>query len=94
MPFPFTSIRRRCRSTVVLMLTLAATWAEPAARGMDGRQGPPLALVGDELAVPCADGTERPRLAPEDVVVTTVLEHHANLLPWARVPAAPSWLPG
>ena len=61
---------------------------------MDGRQGPPLALVGDELAVPCADGTERPRLAPEDVVVTTVLEHHANLLPWARVPAAPSWLPG
>lgn len=138
-------------------------------RGMDGRQGPPLALVGDELAVPCVDGTERRylsldaaastgalpavaeavqafvpwyssvhrgagyksrratdayeqaraaalsfagrvegshddvaivcrntteainhlayrlRLAPEDVVVTTVLEHHANLLPWARV---------
>ncbi len=24
-------------------------------------------------------------LAPDDVVVTTVVEHHANLLPWARV---------
>jgi selenocysteine lyase/cysteine desulfurase len=26
----------------------------------------------------------RLRLAPDDVVVTTVVEHHANLLPWAR----------
>ena len=24
-------------------------------------------------------------LGPDDVVVTTVVEHHANLLPWARV---------
>jgi selenocysteine lyase/cysteine desulfurase len=27
----------------------------------------------------------RLRFAPADVVVTTVVEHHANLLPWARV---------
>jgi len=27
----------------------------------------------------------RLRLAPDDVVVTTVVEHHANLLPWGRV---------
>ncbi len=27
----------------------------------------------------------RLRLGPDDVVVTTVVEHHANLLPWARV---------
>jgi len=27
----------------------------------------------------------RLRLGPEDVVATTVVEHHANLLPWARV---------
>ena len=27
----------------------------------------------------------RLRLGPDDVVATTVVEHHANLLPWARV---------
>jgi selenocysteine lyase/cysteine desulfurase len=27
----------------------------------------------------------RLRLAPDDVIATTVVEHHANLLPWARV---------
>jgi selenocysteine lyase/cysteine desulfurase len=43
------------------------------------------------VAVICRNTTEslnvlayRLRLAPEDVVLTTVLEHHANLLPWAR----------
>jgi selenocysteine lyase/cysteine desulfurase len=33
----------------------------------------------------------RLRLGPDDVVATTVVEHHANLLPWARV-AARRWV--
>ena len=44
------------------------------------------------MVVLCRNTTEainhlayRLRLAPDDVVVTTVVEHHANLLPWARV---------
>jgi len=47
---------------------------------------------GDDVAVICRNTTDainhlayRLRLQPEDVVVTTVVEHHANLLPWARV---------
>jgi selenocysteine lyase/cysteine desulfurase len=46
----------------------------------------------DDVAIICRNTTEainhlayRLRLHPEDVVVTTVAEHHANLLPWARV---------
>lgn len=45
-----------------------------------------------DVAVICRNTTEainhlayRLRLDPADVVVTTVVEHHANLLPWARV---------
>jgi selenocysteine lyase/cysteine desulfurase len=47
---------------------------------------------GDDVAILCRNTTEalnhlayRLRFAPGDVVVTTVVEHHANLLPWARV---------
>ncbi|MHB1711540.1 MAG: aminotransferase class V-fold PLP-dependent enzyme [Acidimicrobiales bacterium] len=47
---------------------------------------------GDDVAVLCRNTTEainhlayRLPLAPTDVVVTTVVEHHANLLPWSRV---------
>jgi selenocysteine lyase/cysteine desulfurase len=47
---------------------------------------------GDDVAIFCRNTTEainhlayRLRLAPDDVVVTTVVEHHANLLPWARL---------
>lgn len=47
---------------------------------------------GDDVAIICRNTTEainhlayRLRLAPDDVVVTTVVEHHANLLPWARL---------
>jgi len=47
---------------------------------------------GDHVAVIVRNTTEainhlayRLRLGPDDVVVTTVVEHHANLLPWARV---------
>ncbi|MHB1986571.1 MAG: aminotransferase class V-fold PLP-dependent enzyme [Acidimicrobiales bacterium] len=45
----------------------------------------------DDLAVICRNTTEainhlafRLDLQPDDVVVTTVIEHHANLLPWRR----------
>jgi selenocysteine lyase/cysteine desulfurase len=47
---------------------------------------------GPDVAIFCRNTTEalnhlayRLRLSPEDVVVTTVVEHHANLLPWGRV---------
>src|SRR5579875_2469012 len=46
----------------------------------------------EDVAIICRNTTEavnhlayRLRLAPDDVVLTTVVEHHANLLPWARV---------
>ncbi len=46
---------------------------------------------GDDIAIICRNTTEainhlayRLRFSPDDVVVTTVVEHHANLLPWAR----------
>ena len=47
---------------------------------------------GSDVAIFCRNTTEainqlafRLRLASHDVVVTTVVEHHANLLPWGRV---------
>jgi selenocysteine lyase/cysteine desulfurase len=46
---------------------------------------------GDDVAIICRNTTEainhlayRLRFSASDVVVTTVVEHHANLLPWAR----------
>ena len=53
--------------------------------GRDGGAG------RDDTAVICRNTTEalnhlafRLRFEPDDVVLTTVVEHHANLLPWAR----------
>jgi selenocysteine lyase/cysteine desulfurase len=47
---------------------------------------------GDDVVILVRNTTEainhlayRLRLGPDDVVATTVVEHHANLLPWARV---------
>jgi selenocysteine lyase/cysteine desulfurase len=47
--------------------------------------------AGDDIAIICPNTTEainhlayRLGLARSDVVLTTVAEHHANLLPWAR----------
>jgi selenocysteine lyase/cysteine desulfurase len=47
---------------------------------------------GDDVVVLVRNTTEainhlayRLRFGPDDVVVTTVVEHHANLLPWGRV---------
>ena len=49
-------------------------------------------IDGPDIAIFCRNTTEavnqlayRLRLEPTDVVVTTVVEHHANLLPWGRV---------
>jgi selenocysteine lyase/cysteine desulfurase len=67
-----------------------ATAAYEEARGgalrFAGREG------RDDVAVICRNTTEainhlayRLRLEADDVVVTTVVEHHANLLPWARL---------
>jgi len=46
----------------------------------------------NDVAIICRNTTEainhlayRLRLEPRDVVVTTVVEHHANLLPWGRL---------
>ena len=60
-----------------------------------------LAFAGrseDDVAILCRNTTEainhlayRLRLDPSDVVLTTVVEHHANLLPWARV-ATRRWI--
>jgi len=57
-----------------------------------------LAFAGgsdDDIAIICRNTTEainqlayRLRLTEDDVVVTTVVEHHANLLPWSRLPTA------
>jgi selenocysteine lyase/cysteine desulfurase len=61
--------------------------ARSAALGFAGR--PP---DGDDVAIICRNTTEavnhlayRLQLSPDDVVATTVVEHHANLLPWARL---------
>jgi selenocysteine lyase/cysteine desulfurase len=47
---------------------------------------------GGDLAILCRNTTEainqlayRLRLSASDVIVSTVVEHHANLLPWARM---------
>jgi selenocysteine lyase/cysteine desulfurase len=69
------------------LATAAYEEARTAAEAFAGRsQG------GPDVAVICRNTTEainhlayRLRLEPGDVVATTVVEHHANLLPWARV---------
>jgi selenocysteine lyase/cysteine desulfurase len=67
--------------------TRAYEAARAAALGFAGRSP-----GGGDVAIICRNTTEainhlayRLRLAADDVVVTTVVEHHANLLPWARL---------
>jgi selenocysteine lyase/cysteine desulfurase len=67
--------------------TAAYEEARAAALDFAGRTGD-----SDDVAIICRNTTEainhlayRLRLEPDDVVVTTVVEHHANLLPWARL---------
>ena len=66
--------------------TAAYEQARAAALSFAGRDG-----SGADVAIFCRNTTEainllayRLRLEPGDVVATTVVEHHANLLPWAR----------
>jgi selenocysteine lyase/cysteine desulfurase len=61
--------------------------ARASALGFAGRS-----IDGDDIAVICRNTTEavnhlayRLQLSRDDVVATTVVEHHANLLPWARL---------
>lgn len=63
--------------------------ARQAALGFAGRRA-----GTDDIAILCRNTTEainhlayRLRLNRDDVVVTTVAEHHANLLPWRRAAA-------
>ena len=65
--------------------------ARSAALAFAGRPGRPGGR-GDDVAIICRNTTEalnhlayRLRLARDDVVVTTVAEHHANMLPWSRI---------
>jgi selenocysteine lyase/cysteine desulfurase len=67
--------------------TRAYEAARAAALGFAGRSP-----AGGDVAIICRNTTEainhlayRLRLGADDVVVTTVVEHHANLLPWARL---------
>jgi selenocysteine lyase/cysteine desulfurase len=68
------------------MATAAYEEAREAALRFAGRAG------RDDIAIICRNTTEainhlayRLSLDSADVVLTTVVEHHANLLPWARV---------
>ncbi len=68
------------------MATAAYEEARQAMMRFAGRDG------RDDVAVICRNTTEainhlayRLRLERDDVVVSTVVEHHANLLPWARL---------
>ena len=67
--------------------------AREAALAFAGRAGQ------DHVAIICRNTTEainhlayRLRLQPSDVVVSTVAEHHANLLPWARLGTQRRWV--
>jgi selenocysteine lyase/cysteine desulfurase len=74
-----------------------AGWkSQRATAGYEEARAAALAFAGptrrDDVAILCRNTTEainhlayRLRLRSDDVVVTTVVEHHANLLPWARV---------
>ena len=66
--------------------TAAYEDARTAAEAFAGRAD------ADDVAIFCRNTTEainhlayRLRLEADDVVVTTVVEHHANLLPWSRL---------
>lgn len=67
--------------------TAAYEHARSAALTFAGRD-----VDGDDVAILCRNTTEainhlayRLRLDADDVIVNTVVEHHANLLPWARL---------
>jgi selenocysteine lyase/cysteine desulfurase len=68
------------------LATAAYEDAREAIQGFAGRSD------RDDVAIICRNTTEainhlayRLPLGPSDIVLTTVVEHHANLLPWGRV---------
>jgi selenocysteine lyase/cysteine desulfurase len=70
---------------------LATAAYEDARAAALGFARPGRRVSRDDVAIICRNTTEalnhlayRLRLSREDVVVTTVVEHHANLLPWSR----------
>ena len=70
---------------------LATAVYEDARAAALGFARPGRRASGDDVAIICRNTTEalnhlayRLRLSRQDVVVTTVVEHHANLLPWSR----------
>src|SRR5438309_11903293 len=70
------------------LATAAYEDARTAALRFAGRDG----AAADDVAIICRNTTEainhlayRLRLASDEVIVTSVVEHHANLLPWSRV---------
>lgn len=70
------------------LATAAYEDARDAALRFAGRAG------SGDVAIICRNTTEainhlayRLRLQPDDVILTTVAEHHANLLPWGRLGA-------
>jgi selenocysteine lyase/cysteine desulfurase len=74
-----------------------AGWKSQAATGAyEAARHSALTFAGreerDDVAIFCRNTTDalnhlayRLRLSPTDIVVATVAEHHANLLPWSRV---------
>ena len=73
------------------LATNAYEEARLAALRFAGRTTPTGSSSGDDIAVIVRNTTEainhlayRLPLSPDDVIVTTVVEHHAMLLPWAR----------
>jgi selenocysteine lyase/cysteine desulfurase len=70
--------------------------SQVATAAYEDARGAALAFAGDrgpdDVAIICRNTTEalnhlayRLRLDPRDVVVSTVVEHHANFLPWGRI---------
>jgi selenocysteine lyase/cysteine desulfurase len=83
---PWYSSVHRGAGTKSQVATAAYEAARSAALGFAGRSG------SDDIAIICRNTTEainhlayRMKLSPDDIVLTTVVEHHANLLPWRRV---------
>ena len=65
--------------------TVAYEEARAAALTFAGRGSTDIAIFGRNTTEAINHLAYRLRFAPGDVVVTTVVEHHANLLPWGRV---------
>jgi selenocysteine lyase/cysteine desulfurase len=67
------------------LATGAYETARAAALAFAGREGDDVAIIVRNTTEAINLLAYRLGLRPDDVVVTTVVEHHANLLPWARL---------